>query len=301
MALGVGPGDEIITSTFSFFASASSARRLGARVVLVDIDPATMNLDVGAVEAAITPRTRAIVPVHLFGLSADIDTLAAVAGDRPIVEDACQAVGASCHGRPVGTLGTAACFSFYPSKNLGGFGDGGFVTTMDGPLAGQLRRLRHHGQDGPYYHTAVGGNFRLDALQAAVLRVKLRYLSGWNEARRRRAASYARLFEAHNLADVIRLPIEPAGLRHVYHQYVIRTARRDALKAHLESHGIGTAVYYPVPLHRQPCFSDFGYAAGDLPRAERAAEEALALPIYPELTDDQQAYIVHTIDRFVHA
>jgi dTDP-4-amino-4,6-dideoxygalactose transaminase len=301
MALGVGPGDEVITSTFSFFASASSARRLGARCVLVDIDPGTMNLDVGAVEAAITPRTRAIVPVHLFGLSVDIDSLAAVAGNRPIVEDACQAVGAACHGRSVGTLGTAACFSFYPSKNLGGFGDGGFVTTMDGALAGQVRRLRHHGQDGPYYHTAVGGNFRLDALQAAVLRVKLRYLSGWNDARRRRAASYARLFEAHNLTDVIRLPIEPAGLRHVYHQYVIRTARRDALKAHLESHGIGTAVYYPVPLHRQPCFSDFGYAAGDFPQAERAAEEALALPIYPELTDDQQAHIVHTIDGFFHA
>ncbi len=302
-AVGVGPGSEVVTSTYSFFASAGAVVRLGARPVFVDIDPVSFNLDPEAAAVAITSRTRAIVPVHLFGLSADMDPILAAA--RPagiaVIEDACQAIGGIYRGRPVGSMGAAGCFSFFPSKNLGGFGDGGLVTCGDDALAARLRLLRGHGAASRYVHEVVGGNFRLDALQAAVLRVKAPYVGGWADARRRNAARYAALFGAADLEGHVSLPTEPVRSRHVYNQYVVRAARRDALRAHLTACGIGTAVYYPVPFHLQECFADLGHRAGDFPHAESAAREALALPIYPELTDEQQAHVVRSIAEFYAA
>jgi dTDP-4-amino-4,6-dideoxygalactose transaminase len=303
MALDVGPGDEVVTTPFSFFATAGVVARLGAQPVFVDIDPRTFNLDPARLEAAITPRTKAIMPVHLFGQTADMDPIAAVAGatELPVVEDAAQAIGADYHGRRAGALGLLGCFSFFPTKNLGGFGDGGMVTTSDPALAARVRSLRNHGFAEKYYNREVGGNFRLDALQAAVLRVKLRHLEGWHEARRRNAARYGELFEAAGLAaedGPLRLPYDGGHGRHIYHQYVVRCRRRDELLAHLRGRGIGSAVYYPVALHLQNCFRELGYAVGDLPASEAAAEEVLALPIYPELSDDGAAEVVDAVRAF---
>jgi dTDP-4-amino-4,6-dideoxygalactose transaminase len=297
MALGIGPGDDVITPTFSFFATAGSAARLGARPVFVDVDPATLMLDAAGVRAALTPRTRAIVPVHLFGLCADMDPLADVAkaAGVPLVEDAAQAIGSTYKGRAAGTLGTVACFSFFPSKNLGAYGDAGLVTTGDESLATHIRLLRTHGAEPKYYHREIGGNFRLDALQAAVLRVKLPHLPLWNERRRANAARYRSLFERMGLVPRVTLPAEPAGRTHIYHQYVVRLANRDAVRQHLATRDIGTDIYYPVPLHRQACFARFGQSPDACPHADKAAGEVLALPIYPELTAMQQEHVVRSI------
>jgi len=300
MALGIGPGDEVVTSTFSFFATAGSIVRVGARPVLVDIDADTFNLNPEATIAAMTPRTKAIVPVHLFGQAAELAPLvdAAARAGVPVIEDAAQAIGAEYHGRPVGNWGAIGCFSFFPSKNLGGFGDGGLVTASDPALAHRLKLIRNHGMEPKYYHHLVGGNFRIDALQAAVLRVKLPHLTAWSEARRRNAARYRALFAAEGLAGTVRCPVEAPDRTHIYNQFVISVPRRDGLRAHLEAAGIGTEVYYPVPFHQQACFADLGYRAGAFPLAEAAASESLALPIYPELTEGQQAAVVGAIRAF---
>jgi dTDP-4-amino-4,6-dideoxygalactose transaminase len=302
MALGIAPGDEVITPTYSFFATAGAVVRLGATPVLVDIDEATFNIDVAQAIAAITPRTKAIIPVHLFGLSADMDPLieAASRANIPIVEDAAQAIGATYKSRPLGSLGAFGCFSFFPSKNLGAFGDAGLLTAMDDGLARRARLLRTHGMEPRYYHHMVGANFRMDALQAAILRVKAPHLGGWTEGRRANAARYRTLFREAGLLDGVTLPFEPADCRHIYNQFVIRAANRDGLKAHLEEHGIGTEIYYPVPFHLQPCFAGLGHGRGDFPRAERAAADSLALPIYSELTAAQQEAVVGAIGEFVH-
>jgi dTDP-4-amino-4,6-dideoxygalactose transaminase len=300
MALDVGPGDEVITTTYSFFATAGVVARLGARTVFVDIDPATFNIDTAAAVDAVTDRTKAIMPVHLYGRLADMDPLLDVARRRGIavIEDAAQAIGAvDAQGRSAGSIGDMGCFSFFPSKNLGGFGDGGMTVTNDDALAHRLRLLRMHGSEPKYYHAIVGGNFRLDALQAAVLRVKLRHLDDWTAARRRNAARYRALFAAAGIADRVTLPADDAG--HIYNQFVIRVAARDELRRHLAAQRIGTEIYYPIPLHLQECFAALGYHAGDLPHAEAAARETLALPVYPELSEEQLAHVVESIREFV--
>ena len=301
MTLGVGPGDEVVTTTYSFFATAGAVARLGARSVLVDIDPATFNIDPEQTAAALTARTRAIIPVHLYGLAADLDPIMAAA-DRagvPVIEDAAQAIGATYKSRPLGGIGALGCFSFFPSKNLGAFGDAGLLTTNDDALAKQARLLRTHGMQPRYYHHVVGANFRMDALQAAVLRVKAPHLDAWTDGRRRNAATYRALFREAGLDGVIALPVEPSDRRHIYNQFVIRTPERDALKRHLDEQGIGNEIYYPVPFHLQPCFADLGYRRGAFPHAERAANETLAIPIYGELTDAQQRTVVSAIAAFV--
>jgi dTDP-4-amino-4,6-dideoxygalactose transaminase len=297
MALGIGAGDEVITTTYSFFATAGCISRVGARPVLVDIDPITYNIDPAATEAAVTPRTKAIMPVHLYGCAADMDPIQAVAqkAGAAIVEDAAQAIGSRYHGRPVGGIGTLGCFSFFPSKNLGAFGDGGLVTTSDAALAHRVRLVRNHGMEPKYYHHFVGANFRLDALQAAVLRVKHRHLSGWTEARRRNADRYRALFAALDRDGRVGLPVEPEGCYHIYNQFVVRVPGRDRVKAALDAAHVGTEIYYPVPFHLQRCFADLGYRAGQFPRAERAAADTLALPIYGELTEAQQQYVVESL------
>jgi len=297
MALGIGPGDEVVTSTYSFFATAGCVARLGATPVFVDIDPATCNIDPELIARAVTPRTRAIIPVHLYGQSADLDPIVEIAARAgvPVIEDAAQAIGARYKGRMLGAIGRAGCFSFFPSKNLGAFGDGGLVTTDDDALAASLRRMRVHGADRQYYHEVIGGNFRLDALQAAVLRVKLPYLAGWTEARRRNAARYDALFEEHGLTGRVTRPVVRADCYHIFNQYVVRVPDRDAVKAHLEARHVGSAIYYPVPFHQLGCFAYLGYRPGRFPHAERAARETLALPIYGELTADDQRYVVEVI------
>jgi dTDP-4-amino-4,6-dideoxygalactose transaminase len=297
MALGIGPGDEVVTSTYSFFATAGCVARLGAKPVFVDIDPVTYNIDPAAAAAAVTPRTRAIIPVHLYGQSADLDPLLDIAtrAGVPLIEDAAQAIGATYKSRMVGGFGRAGCFSFFPSKNLGAFGDGGLVTTNDGALAASLRRLRQHGADRQYYHDVIGGNFRLDALQAAVLRVKLPHLAGWTEGRRRNAARYEELFAESGLSGRVTLPAAVPDCYHIYNQYVVRVPGRDAVKAHLEARKVGCAIYYPVPFHEQACFAYLGYRAGQFPHAEKAARETLALPVFCELTAEQQRYVVSVI------
>jgi len=301
MALDIRAGDEVVTSTYSFFATAGSVVRLGAKPVLVDIDEATFNLDPEQLSAAITPRTKAILPVHLFGLSADMDPILDIAARAyvPVVEDAAQAIGASYKSRLLGGLGAAGCFSFFPSKNLGAFGDAGLLTTNDDGLAKQARLLRTHGMQPRYYHHVVGANFRMDALQAAVLRVKAPHLAEWTARRRANAARYRTLFRDAGLLDRVTLPGEPPDRWHIFNQFVIRTADRDGLKAHLDEQGIGTAIYYPVPFHLQPCFANLGHRRGDFPRAERAAAESLALPIYGELTGAQQEIVVGAIGDYV--
>ena len=301
MACGIGPGDEVVTSTYSFFATAGCIARLGAVPVLVDIDPRTYNLNPAAVREAITPRTRAIVPVHLFGLMADMNPILAMAREAGIavIEDAAQAIGARANGRAAGTLGDIGCFSFFPSKNLAAFGDGGFVASNDQALADRLKLLRNHGAEPKYFHKIIGGNFRLDALQAAVLRVKLPHLAGWTEARRKNAATYHRLFADRGLAEHMRLPSEPAGSYHIFNQFVIQVSERDELREYLRVRDIGTEIYYPVPFHLQECFAYLGYSRGAFPIAEAAARETLALPIYGELTQAQLEYVVDAIAQFM--
>jgi dTDP-4-amino-4,6-dideoxygalactose transaminase len=296
MALGIGPGDEVITPTFSFFATAGSVARLGATPVFVDVQPDTLMMNADAVSAALTSRTKAIIPVHLFGLCADMDPLVALAAARGIavVEDAAQAIGSTYKGRQAGTLGTVGCFSFFPSKNLGAFGDAGLVTTSDAALAARIRRLRNHGAEPKYYHQEIGGNFRLDALQAAVLRVKRPHLREWNEQRRANAARYRELFGSAGVLGVT-LPVEPEGRLHTYHQYVIQLPDRDRVRAHLASREVGTEVYYPVPFHRQACFAAFGSSAAAFPVADRAVQDVLALPVFPGLTAAQQTHVVASI------
>ena len=301
MALGINAGDEVVTTTFSFFATAGAIVRVGAKPVLVDIDPVTFNIDPAQAASAITPRTRAILPVHLFGLAADMDPIMAAA-DRagiPVIEDAAQAIGSTYKSRPVGAIGAFGCFSFFPSKNLGAFGDAGLLTTNDPALAERARLLRTHGMKPKYYHHLVGANFRMDALQAAVLRVKAPHLAAWTEGRRANAARYRRLFCAAGLDAAVTLPIEPADRSHIFNQFVIRTPERDALKRHLDEQGIGNEIYYPVPFHLQPCFADLGYRQGDFPHAERAAQDSLAIPVYGELTAAQQETVVSAVGQFV--
>lgn len=300
MALGLGPGDEVIVPTYSFFATAGCVSRIGATPVLVDIDPETYNVDVDAVRRAITPRTRAIIPVHLYGQAAEMTSLLALACEHglQVIEDAAQALGATYDGRALGTLGRFGCFSFYPSKNLGAAGDAGLVTVDDDEMAARVRLLRVHGAQRTYHHEEVGGNFRMAALQAAVLRVKLPHLEAWTDARRRNADRYRGLFAELAPAAPVRLPTERPGRRHIYNQFVIRAERRDALRDHLRANGVGCEVYYPVPFHLQPCFAYLGVPPGALPESERAAQETLALPIYSELTAPQQRYVVETIAAF---
>jgi dTDP-4-amino-4,6-dideoxygalactose transaminase len=302
MSCGVSEGDEVITTPFTFFASASAITRLGARPVFVDIDQRTYNIDPAQVENAITDRTKAIMPVHLYGQCADMNPLIALSERRrvPIVEDAAQASGAEDRRRRAGSMGTIGCLSFYPSKNLGGAGDGGMMVTNDIDHARRLHMLRVHGEETKYHHKLVGLNSRLDALQAAVLRVKLPHLDEWIAARQRKAQQYELMFLDAGLSEEIQMPFVRPGARHIFHQFVIRVSgeKRDALRNHLRKHDIGTDVYYPVPLHLQECFAYLGYREGELPVAEAAAKETLALPVYPELTDEQQDYVVRTIANF---
>ena len=300
MALGVGPGAEVITPTYSFFATAGCVSRLGATPVFVDIDPVTFNVTAAAIAAAMSPRTRAILPVHLYGLSADMDPILELARrhDVPVIEDAAQAIGARYRGRVTGTFGALGCFSFFPSKNLGAFGDGGLVTTNDAALAQELKLLRNHGAEPKYFHSRIGGNFRMDALQAAILRVKLPHLPAWSDARRRNAARYRALFAEFDLLDTVELPVEPDGYTHIYNQFVVRGADRDGLRAHLTARQIGTEIYYPVPFHKQACFAGLTGATGEFPVADRAAATSVALPIYGELTAAQQRHVVASIAEF---
>jgi dTDP-4-amino-4,6-dideoxygalactose transaminase/acetyltransferase-like isoleucine patch superfamily enzyme len=295
MALDIGPGDEVITTAFSFFATAGCIARVGAKPVFVEIDPRTLNLDTSQIERAITANTKALLPVHLFGLSADMSAIARIAEAHRlfVIEDAAQALGAHFQQKPVGTLGSFGCFSFFPSKNLGGFGDGGLVTSEHDDLADKARLLRTHGGRPKYYHRAIGGNFRLDTLQAALLRVKLPLLASYAARRRANAAFYDQAFAELEGAGELLRPIRDAG--HVYNQYVIRSAKRDGLRAALKAAGIGSDVYYPRGLHEQECFEGLGYRAGALPHTERACAEVLALPIYPELSAAQRDYVATTV------
>lgn len=300
-ALDLSPGDEIITSPFTFFATAGTIHNAGGVPVFVDIDPATFNLRADLVAAAVGPRTRGIVPVHLFGQMADMEPLLALAEAHglAVIEDAAQAIGARrlLRGvwRPAGGLGLASAFSFFPSKNLGGWGDGGMIVTDDEALADRLRRLRTHGGAKQYYHEEVGTNSRLDAIQAAVLLAKLPHLDAWNAARRAHAAAYD---EALRDVDGVKTPVVDSCNEHIYHQYTVRSRRRVALKAHLAARDVGCAVYYPRPLHLQPCFASLGYRAGQLPEAERASEEVLSLPVYPELTASQRDTVIDAVREF---
>jgi dTDP-4-amino-4,6-dideoxygalactose transaminase len=307
-ALSVRAGDEIVTTPFSFFASASCAALLGATPVFVDIEPGTFNIDVTRIEDAITPKTKAIVPVHLFGQCADMDAILEIGKRRgiPVVEDACQAIGATCTGgraggtRGAGSMGTTGAFSFFPSKNLGAFGDGGLVTTNDDALAARLRILRVHGERERYKHETIGWNSRLDALQAAVLRIKLPHLDSWSSRRVANADRYDRLIADAGLVakEAVTLPVRTSRTGHIFNQYTIRAKRRDELGLHLKSREIGWGVYYPIPLHLQECFSHLGYESGDMPEAERASREVLSLPIFPELEPAQLERVVAEIASF---
>ncbi|MEW6683459.1 MAG: DegT/DnrJ/EryC1/StrS family aminotransferase [Nitrospirota bacterium] len=298
MAAGVKAGDEVITTPYTFFATAGSISRLGATPVFVDIDPSTYCLDVTKLGDALTPKARAVIPVHLYGRPMDLGPVTELAReeDLAVIEDAAQAIGASVHGKRVGAFGAFGAFSFFPSKNLGGFGDGGLVTTTDSERASAIRRLRVHGSERRYEHVEIGINGRLDALQAAVLRVKLGHLDGWTEARRRNAQRYRALFSEAGLADLLAVPEVTDG--HVFNQFVIRSKRRDDLREFLTAREIGTEIYYPIPLHLQPCYRHLGYGPGDFPESERAARETLALPIYPELSETQQTFVVDSIVQF---
>jgi dTDP-4-amino-4,6-dideoxygalactose transaminase len=309
MALGFGPGDAVIVPSFTFFATGSCVARVGAKPLFADIDPVTYNITADTVKACLrkhrSERIRAIVPVHLFGLCCDMDPLLELAEREKllVIEDAAQAIGAEYRGRQAGAMSTVAAFSFYPTKNLGAAGDAGLVATNDDELADRIRTCRQHGMRERYFHDFIGGNFRMDSLQAAVLKAKLPHLDEWSAARRRTADIYSEEFTARDLVNQVTLPAEPwrnsgAANHHIYHQYVIRTEHRDALREHLARKQIGTAIYYPVGLHQQACFSYLGYRDGDLAETERAAREVLALPIYPELTREQQAYVVDAIAEF---
>ena len=305
MALDVGPGDEVVTTPFSFYATASYIYRLGAKPVFADINPDTFNIDPASVEAVITDRTKAILPVHLYGQTADMDGILKATERQgiPIVEDAAQAIGARYDGRPAGSIGTVGCFSFFPSKNLGAYGDAGLVITSDPILAERVRHLRVHGEYEKYVHQEVGINSRLDALQAAVLEVKIPHLDGWSDGRRRNAETYNRLLSERGLKpDKVKTPFNTEANnkrhRHIFNQYTLRVRDRDALAEHLRKREIGHAIYYPLPLYLQPCFKDLGYQRGLCPEAERAAAEVISLPIYPELTEEQLTAVVDAIEEF---
>ena len=295
MALGVGPGDEVVTSPFSFFASAGAIARLGARPVFADIEPTTFNLDPDRLAEAITPRTKVVMPVHLYGQAADMDPILEVSGPIPVLEDACQAVGASYRGRNVGTIGKVGAFSFYPTKNLGAAGDAGAVTTGDDDVAALVANLRLHGETERYRHSRVGGNFRLDSLQAAVLTAKLTRLTEWTARRIAIAERYGEIFFDADFAGRVVVPFVAPGRKHVFHQYVVRVRDRDRVRAKLAEAGIGTAIFYPIPLHLQECFADLGYREGQFPKTEQAAREVLALPMFPQLMDDEIDRVAETL------
>ena len=301
MALGVDSGDEVITPPFTFVATAGSISRLKARPVFVDIDRETYNLDPARLEAAITSRTRAIMPVHLFGLAAEMEKINEIARvhNLPVIEDAAQAIGARYRDQYVGNLGACGCFSFFPSKNLGGAGDGGMITTSDPELADRISVLRDHGSRKKYQYDLLGMNSRLDSLQAAILLVKFRHLEAMAQARRRNADRYRQLFGQAGLEKLIVLPVQPEGLHHVYNQFVIRTPQRDQLREHLRNCGIPTEIYYPFPLHLQPAFAGLGYRPGEFPESEEASQQVLALPVFPQMTEEQQKMVVdETADFF---
>ena len=297
MAMDLKPGDEIITTPFTFFATAGSIQRRGLKPIFVDIDPETFNLDTNQIQDIITEKTRAIMPVHLFGQMAEMDDVLDLAEKHElcVIEDAAQAIGAKQHDAPAGSLGQCGCFSFFPSKNLGGAGDAGLVTTNDDKIADRLRMLRNHGAHDRYLHDEVGGNFRIDTLQAAYLSVKLKHLETWHAGRRKNAAFYD-----EQLADVeqVTTPVITEGNQTIYNQYVIRTTQRDELQQYLQQAGVGSAVYYPLSLHMQKCFEDLGHGIGDFPHAEAACSEVLALPIFPELKSKQLAHVTDTIKQF---
>ena len=307
MALDIRPGDEVITSPYTFFATAGSIARLGARPVFVDVEPGTLNLDANLIEAKITARTRAILPVHLAGQVADMDAMLEIAGRHglPVVEDACQALGAEYRGRRAGSFGRLGCFSFYPSKNLGGAGDSGMLVCNDPALAGRVALLRNHGQRAKDDFQVVGGNFRMDALQAAILRAKLPHLEEWTAARRAHADTYRRLFAEAGLGSSVPagdspiiLPGESDQGRHIYHLFQVRARQREALMEHLKTRGISSDIYYRLPLHLQECFIGLGYLPGDCPNAEQLARETLALPIYPEMTEAMIERVVGAVEEF---
>lgn len=328
MAIELKPGDEVITTPYTFFATAGAIARLGAKPVFADIDPITYNIDPEAISRAITKRTRAIIPVHLYGQMAEMDSIMEIAARHNlyVIEDAAQAIGAEYRGQRAGSIGHLGCFSFFPSKNLGGFGDGGLITTNDPALAKRVKLLRNHGYQPKYYNKVIGGNFRLDSIQAAVLGVKLRYLDNWTMARQRNAGRYRDLFTEAELAihpdslpylkakaatkssngagsslselTGVVLPTEVPGGRHIYNQFIIRSGSRNQLMAHLREKNIGTEIYYPVPMHLQECFEDLGCLRGDFPVSECAADETLALPIYPELTEEMIATVVKAVADF---
>ena len=297
MSLDIGVGDEVITTPFTFFATAGSVWRTGARPVFIDIDPVTYNIDPEKIERAITKRTKAIMPVHLFGQMADMDPIMALAGRNSlaVIEDAAQSITSTYKRRKAGSIGTCGCFSFFPSKNLGGIGDGGMIVTNDESLAHRMRMMRNHGSEPKYYHKYVGGNFRLDPIQAAALLVKLPHLDGWSKARRKNAAFYTKKFKG----SAVETPQISDDCESIFNQYVIRVPRRDELVEHLRSQQIGCEIYYPVPLHLQECFASLGYRRGDFPESEKAAQKVLALPIYPELTDDMKDYVAETVLAFL--
>jgi dTDP-4-amino-4,6-dideoxygalactose transaminase len=305
MALEIGAGDEVITSPYTFFATAGTIARVGARPVFVDIEPGSFNISPDAIEQAITPRTRAIMPVHLYGQVADMDPIMDIArrhGLR-VIEDAAQAIGSEdAHGRRACSMGDIGCLSFFPTKNLGAFGDAGACVTNDETLAARLLKLRVHGMEPKYYHELIGGNFRLDEIQAAVLNVKLPHLDSWSAARQRNAAFYDTAFANAAFAGKVTPPPRAAnGARHIYNQYCIRVQRRDELRAHLTSVGVGAEIYYPLALHMQQCFAYLGHKPEDFPESLRASRESLALPIYPELLEDQLQYVVDSIAQFLRA
>jgi dTDP-4-amino-4,6-dideoxygalactose transaminase len=301
LACGVGPGDEVITTPFTFFATAGSIAHTGAKPVFCDIDPRTFNIDPSKIEDVITERTKAILPVHLYGQAADMDPINSIAKKHNlyVIEDAAQAIGAKYKGRPVGSLGDVACFSFFPTKNLGAFGDGGMLTTNDPELEARIRILRVHGAKKKYHHEILGCNSRLDALQAAILSVKVKYLGDWTEARRSLAEGYREKLRA--AGDAIVQPAVMDGAYHVYHQYTVRVSHRDAVQEELKSKGIASTVYYPLPLHLQPVFNNLGYKPGDFPESEKAAREALSLPMFPELKPSEQDRVVEELCDIVRS
>lgn len=307
MALGIGPGDAVITTPYTFFATAGCIARVGATPVFVDIDPATYNISVPLLKAALekNDHVKAIIPVHLFGCCADMDGILSLGREYgvPVLEDAAQALGAQHPQGGAGAIGEFGWFSFYPTKNLGAFGDAGMVTCRDSEMAAKIKSFRNHGMEPRYFHKWIGGNFRIDAIQAAVLNIKLPHLDAWSAARREHAAFYRKEFARLGLSETITLPVEPystSGLanHHIYNQFVIRAPRRDALREYLQKQGVGAEIYYPLALHQQECFAHLGYREGDFPESERAARESLALPIFPELTREQQTYVVETIRAF---
>jgi len=297
MSLGIGEGDEVITTPFTFFATAGSIARVGAVPVFVDIDPVTYNINPALIEAAVTEHTKVIMPVHLYGQMADMDPIMQIAGQASlaVIEDAAQAISATYKGKKAGQMGTCGCFSFFPSKNLGGIGDGGMIVTNDEALYQTLFKMRNHGMDPKYYHKLIGGNFRLDPIQAAALLVKLPHLDTWSEARRKNAAYYDKKFKGTG----VQTPVISEDCVSIYNQYVIRVPRRDEVVKHLQANQIGCEIYYPVPMHLQECFAYLGQGIGTCPEAEKAAKEVMALPVYPELTNEMQDHVVRTILDFL--